>query len=75
MLKKRIVGIITDSGQYYESHEYREDGVWYADDCFDLTEDFAADRAKKMQKELEVDVSDYLGLEGNPIASFILLEQ
>ena len=68
----RIVGILTDSGRYYESHEYRDLGRWYGEALYDLTEDRACEFAKKLPRHLSVNVRGYLGIDGAPVTSFIL---
>ena len=68
----RIVSIWTDTGHYYESYESYdiELQAWCGDDFLDLTED---GRAEEHDSRLEVDVSEYEGMEGTPVASLVLI--
>lgn len=77
--KTRIVAILTDSGHYYESYEHYDirDQRWYGDDMHDMTEDRAADSAKGRVADhgprIDIDVSEYAGIAGAPVLTFVLM--
>ena len=72
---QRVVSIWTDTGHYYESYETFDIELqdWCGDDFLELTEENPGGRAEEHNSRLEVDVSEYQGMEGTPVASLVLI--
>lgn len=76
-MKHRIVGILTDTNHYYESHEQYDASLksWCGVEFFDLTESDAADRMRRSAHHLDIDVSDVTGMDGEPVSSRTIMER